>query len=401
MTNDSGVLTVTPPVAFTGGVQVAMYDTHNPGDAFDWYDYTSATIDAANPARLTLDTAASFAPRDRVQLRYRSRDFKEDVTAVSGQVVELESPVTVQDNEFSIRIAKVGSRDPLGNADSAAMVEMGMGWMKWVFDPYGQIEYAVDARAEWAQWLLRVMRWVLGTQNFSLLPFGYLWWGRLFPIREEHRAEIEQQASEQSGDLYSPLGRLTGEISGSGFAARSMVVGDIARYRYWPDDRTARFVSPRNDPTTTRGGGRLDAPGVWLRQDLRVMADRTGGAASADPNLDNQMDATREPGGRSPRSSRSGPAIPGDREQRPPARGEPAGVRSVRPRQRAHLGTDATHTRRLVAFTREGSHRVTTVNGIAGCQGRRPRGRRAAAALLRGDRDRRHRGRGRADRRRR
>jgi large repetitive protein len=367
MVNASGVLTVQPPVSFTGGVQVAMYDTHNPGDHFDWYDYTSATIDAANPARLTLDAPASFSPNDRVQLRYRSRDFKDDVTAVSGQVVELASAVTLQDGELSIRIAKVGHHDPLGNADSAAMVEMGMGWMKWIFDPYGQIEYAVDPSAEWARWLLRVMRWVLGTQNFSLLPFGYLWWGRLFPIREEYRAEIEQQASEQSGDLYSPVGRLTGEVSGSAFGARSMVVGDIARYRYFPDDRTDSFVSPRNDPTSTRRGGRLDAPGVWLRQDLRVMADRTGGATSADPNLDNQMDATREPG-------RAVAEIFTNRDADPraiatnglPPAPDPLGYAM------SDLGcvpTSARNQRTLggyVAFTREGSHRVTTVNGIPG-----------------------------------
>lgn len=364
MSNASGVLTVQPAISFTGGVQVAMYDTHNPGDAFDWYDYTSATIDATNPARLTLDTSASFSPNDRVQLRYRSRDYKEDVTAVSGQVVELATPVTVQDGELSIRIAKVGHHDPLGNADSAAMVEMGMGWMKWVFDPYGQIEHAVDPSAEWARWLLRVMRWVLGTQNFSLLPFGYLWWGRLFPIRAEHRAEIEQEASEQSGDLYSPLGRLTGEVSGSDFAARSMVVGDVARYRFWPNNRFDSFADPLDLPGTGRRGGRLDAPGVWLRRDLRVMPDRTGGAASAAPNLTNQATATGDPG-------RAVAELFTNRDGDPRTLANNGGT-AMDPLGYAvsDLGSIPTSARLqrtlggYIAFTRAGSHRVTTVNTI-------------------------------------
>ncbi len=367
MTSDSGVLSVQPPLSFTGGVQVAMYDTHDPGAQFDWYDYTPATIDEANPTRLTLDADASFSPNDRVQLRYRSSDFKDDVTAVAGRVVELASAVTVQDGELSIRIAKVGHHDPLGNADSAAMVEMGMGWMKWVFDPYGQIEHTVDPGAEWARWLLRVMRWVLGSQSFSLLPFGYLWWGRLFPLRAEHRAEIEQQASEQSGELYSPLGRLTGEVSGSAFGARSMVVGDIARYRYSPDSSRATFISPLGTRTT----GRLDAPGVWLRRDLRVLPDRTGGAPSAAPNLTTQATATGDPGravaevltnrGADPRTLADNTDPPAT----PPVP-DPIGYAV------SDLGSVPTSARLqrtlggYVAFTRAGNHRVTTVNGIAG-----------------------------------
>ncbi len=161
MTRAGDTLTLTEGVTFTGGVQVAMYDTHDPGSHFDWYDYHPGTIDSANPARITVE-GGSFAPNDRVQVKYRAREFKTDVTAVAGSVVELVEPITVVDGERSVRLAKVGAHDPLGNADSAAMVEMGMGWMKWVFDPYGQIEYAAGAQQEWARWLLRVMRWVLG-----------------------------------------------------------------------------------------------------------------------------------------------------------------------------------------------------------------------------------------------
>jgi hypothetical protein len=364
MTRSGDAVTLTEAVTFTGGVQVAMYDTHDPGSHFDWYDYRPATIDADNPARLTVD-GGSFAADDRVQVKYRAREFKADVTAVAGSVVELLEPITVVDGERSARIAKVGSHDPLGNADSAAMVEMGMGWMKWVFDPYGQIEYAAAPRKEWARWLLRVMRWVLGTQNFSLLPFGYVWWKRLFGIQPEHLAPIEQEASSQSGDLYSPLGRLTGECRADGFARARMVVGDVARYRYWPLDRTRSFVDD----------GGLDAPGLLLDRDgagaavstLRVLPNRAGTGPAGDPNGTTVVGPTAEPGrsvfdgfSRRDPDPRLVPASGGGAAADPlgflpaPVASIPASARSQKT-----LGT-------YVAFTRPGEHRVTTVNGIFG-----------------------------------
>ena len=289
MTRAATVITLTENVAFTGDVRVAMYDTHDAASAFDWYDYFPGTVEAANPFAVELAPAngssLSLSPEDRVTVRYRDVNFNTDVLAVRGTTVELLDPITVVGDERSVRIAKVGSSDPLGNADSAAMVEMGMGWMKWIFDPYGQIEYAVAPQEEWARWLLRVMRWLLGTQNFSLLPFGYLWWGRLFPIQPEHVAAIEQEASEESGSTYSPLGRVYGQRTPDGFGKHRMVVGDIGRYRFWPLDPggTTTFVEP----------GRFDAPGVHYdpfdptRPDrtptVRTLPNRDDSGAGTDP----------------------------------------------------------------------------------------------------------------------
>lgn len=364
MTRSGDSVTLTEAVTFTGGVQVGMYDTHDPGSHFDWYDYHPGTIDAANPARLTVDGGA-FAPNDRVQVKYRAREFKADVTAVAGAVVELAEPITVVDGERSVRLAKVGAHDPLGNADSAAMVEMGMGWMKWVFDPYGQIEYAAAPEREWARWLLRVMRWVLGTQNFSLLPFGYVWWKRLFGIQPEHLAPIEQEASSESGDLYSPLGRLTGERRADGFARARMVVGDVARYRYWPLDRHRSFVD--------RGG--LDTPGLRVDMDafglplstLRVLPNRSATGPAADPNGATVVGPTAEPGRfvfdgftRRDADPRLVPP-PGGAAAADPLGFQPSVLGSIPTSARSQktLGT-------YVAFTRPGDHRVTTVNGIFG-----------------------------------
>ena len=282
-TRTATTLTLTEAVAFTGDVRVGAYDSHEPESAFDWYSYTAGTVDAANHFAVDLGAGHGLSPEDRVVVRYRAgRPVATDVLAVAGPRVELAAAVPVTGDELSVRIAKVGASDPLGNADSAAMVEMGMGWMKWLFDPYGQIEPAA-APGDWTRWLLRVMRWLLGTQNFSLLPFGYLWWDRMFPGDDKaHTSSIEQEASSESGDVYSPLGRVTGDVTpGDAIERASTFVGDVVRYRYWPMWSGTTFVRP----------GRLDAPGVHQTRDLRTVpnaaaAGGTGalnGATVVDP----------------------------------------------------------------------------------------------------------------------
>lgn len=364
MTRAGTVVTLQAGVTFTGDVQVAMYDTHDPGSAFDWRDYHHATADADNP--FVIDVAAadgslSLSPEDRVTVRYRDDDFNTDVLAVTGTVVELLDAVPVRDGELSLRIAKIGASDPLGNADSAAMVEMGMGWMKWIFDPYGQIEYAAAPREEWAHWLLRVMRWLLGTQNFSLLPGGYLWWGRLIPliVGPEEVTPIEQEASEESGDLYTPLARVLGQREDNGFARHRMVVGDIVRYRYWPGDRHRSFVVR----------GRLERPGIHYNvSDLRALPNRDPvGDGSGGPDWPVSVGSAPEPG-----TFVAEPFTVRDTDPRvvPPAdpglaTADPLGFR---PSQLGSVPVGARVQRMAsgyVAFTRPGEHRLTTVN-VAG-----------------------------------
>ncbi|GAA2152660.1 hypothetical protein FHX52_0806 [Humibacillus xanthopallidus] len=372
MTRSGTMITLTENVAFTGGVRVAMYDTHDPGNVFDWFDYFPATVDADNPFVLTVepagDSTLQLSPEDRITVKYRGTNFNTDVLAVNGTTVELLEPIAVVDGERSLRIARVGASDPLGNADSTAMVEMGMGWMKWIFDPYGQIEYAAAPREEWARWLLRVMRWLLGTQNFSLLPLGYVWWFRLIPlIQKEHTAFIEQQASQESGDLYTPLGRVYGQREPDGWGRHKMVVGDVARYRYWPLDRNATLVQGPRVSGMTSGPGRLDAtslPGdapANLASQLRTL-----------PNLDTGGTDAGPPNG----NARVGGSDPGTYVA------EPFTVRDVDPRvvpgndrlgfETSLLGCVPVGSRvqrmlsAYVAFTRLGSHRLTTDNRIDG-----------------------------------
>ncbi len=356
MNRANSAITFAEDIEFTGEVHVAPYDTHEPGSDFDWYDYHPATVDPDNPFVIEVASGdggdpPTFSPEDRVVIRYRTNSpHSTDVLSVSGTAVELADPITIVGGETSLRIAKVGSSDPLGNADSAAMVEMGMGWMKWVFDPYGQIEHAVQPQQQWSQWLLRVMRWILGTQNFSLLPFGYLWWGRLFPTMAEHETPIEQEASEESGDLYSPLGRLTGEGSDDGFARRKMLVGDIARYRYWPLDRTATFVT----------AGLFDSPGVHYGQLTRTMPNRTDSSGGTNPpNEGIQVDPSAQPG----LSVAAQLVIP---DSSPATSPDPLGFR---PSELGSVPVSARTQRMMstyVGFTRPGDHRVTVDNNTFG-----------------------------------
>lgn len=354
-------LTLTENVPFTGDVRVGGYDSHEPESAFDWYSYTAGTVDATNPFVVDLGAGHGLDPEDRVVVRYRANaPRRTDVLAVDGPRVQLADAVAVTGNELSVRIARVGASDPLGNADSTAMVEMGMGWMKWLFDPYGQIEPAV-APGDWTRWLLRVMRWLLGTQNFSLLPFGYVWWKRLFGIQAQHEAPIEQEASSESGDVYSPLGRLTGAVTHDPdtYAQARTTVGDVMRYRFTPGSRFRSFVVP----------GRLDAPGVHFERNLRVMPTRASSGASTPPNGDTRVDpATPDPGTFVASDLSDRPADPRALALNDGAAADVLGYRTsalgevpVGPRVQRNESIYA-------SFTRPGAHRVTTVNGIGSAQ---------------------------------
>lgn len=362
MNRSEAVVTLAENVEFTGDVQIAMYDTHNPGDAFDWYDYFPATVDASNHFSITLASAGtstlSLSPEDRVQVKYRTSEFKTDVLAVVGDTVELSERVPVTGGELSLRIAKVGSSDPLGNWDSAVMVNAGMGWMKWLFDPYGQIEYAAAPDEEWARWLLRVMRWVLGSQSFSLLPFGYAWWFRLFREADSHTMFMEQQASQESGDLYSPLGRLYGQVTDDGWATKRMVVGDVARYRYWPLDRHRRSVARGVLDSPSSPGV---VPGNYDSQ-LRTMPNRDlAGGGTAAPNLAVEVGSTAAPG-----TFVAEPFIVRAADPRAIPSADVLGFEtSVLGSVPVGARTEKTFSS-YVAFTRPGTHRVTTVNGIGG-----------------------------------
>lgn len=278
-------LVLDQPISLTGQVQVSAYASLDPGATFDWLRYKSGTIDETNTSAINMDDAGDFSVGDRVEYIYLDRSGRTHVSGTTASRIELEEAPAISGTERSIRVALLAEAGTtLANADEAALNWMGMGWMRILFDPYGQIEARIRPEETWSTVLLRIMRVVMGSRNWSALPLlGYLFWARLIPVIPEHRTMIEQKSSEKSGDFYTPMSRLNGEVRRAGrYANTIMAVGDIARFRYWPWTG-ARDLSIIDD---TAAGGDLGAPGLHqtTRDGLRVIVNRTTGPNSLMPN---------------------------------------------------------------------------------------------------------------------
>lgn len=288
------------PISLTGSVQVSAYAALDPGSAFDWLQYHPGTIDANNPSAIELPGKGSdFTVGDRVEYSYLGRSGRSHISGITGDRIELEDIIDVSGTERSIRVALLAEAGTtLANADEAALNWMGMGWMRVLFDPYGQIEARVRPEETWSVVLLRIMRVILGSRNWSsVLPLflGYVWHARLFEFLPwcppEHRSFIEQDASEKSGDLYSPMSRLVGEVRRNDrYANTEMAVGDVARYRFWPWTTNRSLTAIGN----TADGRAMGAPGLHIntRDNLRVIINRTTGTVGGMPNQRTISDQT-------------------------------------------------------------------------------------------------------------
>jgi hypothetical protein len=279
-----------------------------------------------------------------------------NVTNVSGDgIVELEEIPPTSGDQRDLRIAKIGENDPMGNADSAAMVEMGLGWMRWIFDPYGQFQYRLqpDDTSFWGI-VARIARYLFGTTSWSaLFPPGWWVWDNAIPQSSDEgfRSQMEQEASAESGDLYSPVGRLRGTFSWNDDNERYQgVVGDIGRYWYFLASRTASVIM----------GGQRDTPGTPYRNDLRVLPDWTGGGSPAgEPNQDGQT------GGQTP-----GLAVPDlffNKGATTPLAITDNAPDGFRPGSSGYVPASARLERTLgmyAAFCLPGQHRVTISNGL-------------------------------------
>lgn len=368
-TKEGDVLKLDQKVTFTGTVNVANYSTHDPGSAFDWVDYFAANvITKDNPYVVKLSrpnaTGMKAGIRDRVEIKYRDQSFRTNVVSVDGDDIGLEEPIPISNSELSLRIGRVGTRDPMGNADSIVMESLGLGWMRWIFDPWGQIQVQAQPKDTWLSVFLHAVRYVMGTQNWSVFPpfFGYVFWFRLFRESESHLTAIEQEASEESGDLYSPLGRLYGQRRKTGaYGHYNMVVGDVARYFYWPHSSEANFVTRTQQ----------SAPGIHVdRDEIRVIPFPDGSGTSSNPNGTTQVDpAEADPAiGLSDLFVQKDPAAPTKLISGTNAVTNPTGLLYS---DRGLIPTAPTTQRHLggyTAFVRPGSYRVTTRNGITGSQ---------------------------------
>ncbi len=347
------LLTLQEPLTFDGDVQVARYASLDPGNAFAWFSYHAATVpDPDNPFRIEVPGhGGDFHEQDRIEIRYRDQTFRSYVMRVDGDAVEIEDRVPVTGGETSLRVAVVGASDPMGQADSYLATELGMGWMRWLFDPWGRIGLAVGPDPAWLNMVLRVVRYLVGTQMWSMLPvLGYVFYGRFFVA--EHLARIEQEASQESGDLYTPLSRVTGEVRGAdGFGNRELVVGDVARLRNWTLFRASSLI----DATFQ------DGPGVHrLSQRLRVVVDRAPTAAAAEPNGAVETGGTDPAAALYDRFTAKNPSSPrGLASATNPLGFVPSALGYI-----PDAPTTVRHVGGYAAFTRPGSHRLTVENDI-------------------------------------
>jgi hypothetical protein len=353
-------------VSLTGIVSVSPDATS--GSLFDWYDYFPVSVpDPSKPATLKVEQAGGktleLHPHDRVKVEFADAvdanhrnlltTYVTNVTA--GGMVELQDPPFVGGQQVTPgRIARINEGDPMGWADSWVMERLGMGWMRWLFDPYGQLTVRLhQERNSPTEIILRVGRYIFGSKSWSLLPaLGYFEWDNARKQPDEgHLSNMEQEASQESGDNYSAIGRLRVGVAS---------VGDVGRYWY--------FTPSRDDSLPN---GTQDEPGVRLRPIPCVMplvtpettaAPRFNrGASSPVASPGPTPQAPGDPGGsvadafvaKGPDASEPAPPIRLDRAYLANDRGWiPLNGRTAR--------SSGIH----VAFSRPGRHRITLTDGF-------------------------------------
>jgi large repetitive protein len=250
------------PVPLSGTVELSVY---SPGAAlFGLRSYYPATVpDENRPARLQILAVGgdrlSLSVHDRIEVRSANgASFRTLVTAVDGEIAELEEPVLTREdapNEFLV--GKIGAEDPTGWVDQWLLNELHVGWMQYLHDPWGQILYRAQPgrRDTAAQIFARSARYLFGTQSWMCVFLGFFWNDNAYQRANPHRSRMEQEASRKSGDTYCPLGSLHGDVP---------VIGDVARYWFTVSGGTRDGSG--NTPTDLITFSFQDAPGVNTTQ---------------------------------------------------------------------------------------------------------------------------------------
>lgn len=342
-------------VPFKGEIRVAPYSLQNASSGWDWNSYFPATVpDPSRPTTLHVEKVGNksleLQPLDMVTVTADgTQSVFTSITSVgAGGLVDLQDRPPKPKDPQDLRIARLRGQDPLGTAgtfvlgglDSWAVTRgFNLGWMRWMLDPFGQLNYRLKPKLK-SHWDIpfRIGRYLFGTKSFAIFPpvFGYIWWDRFFPgDAKGYLSALEQGASEESGDLYSPIGRLSGKME---------VVGDIVRYWYFMLERSGTVVN----------GGMLDAPGAQIRNLFRVL-----------PSLDTSTSDTTEPNRGAQAGANSGLDLPdifvGKNTANPTATVATA-PKGFQPVDLGFIPVSATLERAsgiFCGFSRPGKHRIT------------------------------------------
>lgn len=260
------VLVLATPTTLSGDVELSLDTTQ--GSVWDDYDYYPVSVpDGTSPGTVKVELAGSktltLHIHDRVAVEFADAGGSNGnsvTTYVSfvrpDGLVELEEPPFLDGQPAAIgRIARIAETDGAGWWDSWLLERMGMGWMRWINDPYGQLTLRTNPEHNSAGEIVgRVFRYLIGGKSWSFMPpvFGYFWWDNLFnQPNSGYKSRMEQEASQESGRLYSAEGRLR---------VTPAVVGDVGRYWF--------FVTSNQNPLL---GGDQDAPGITVPQVPTVM----------------------------------------------------------------------------------------------------------------------------------
>ncbi|NTU48087.1 MAG: hypothetical protein HGA84_03655, partial [Syntrophobacteraceae bacterium] len=239
---------------------------------------------------------------------------------------------------------KVPAEDFLRSPDAFVMDYLGGGFLRWFFNPWGEalsrLHAAVPDTSFWWK-ALRVLTHIahtsMSTYGWSFAFPGWLLWDREFTGEGPHVSYTEQEASERSGELYTPVGRLFGAYEENDDDEPRFTVGDVMRYYYYAENDMAMATSTQ------------DRAGVPFNATPRVVPDVPSDPGRAVPdflfakNNANPYDW--------------GDTSPGENNFFPDVNGWiPIG-------ERVEMASAA-----YVAFTRPGTHRVTvspTTGGFA------------------------------------
>lgn len=276
-------------VAFTGTVTLSPYPSQAGINAWDWHEYYNATIpDPTRPSAIQLestgDGAPDFAPFDRIHLRAGEESKTVRVTAVDeGGVIELEEEPPSDDAGSQLRAAASSSIDRL----TFDLAERDV--VRIFFDPWGELLREIPTDSDWAKALVAIAKSLLSTQQWSLLPLlGYYFYDNMIPQigGAGHRSRIEQDASEESGDLYSPLSRLRPTTEAI------QRVGDIGLFWYWSQ------MIPRRTSTVWAGNrrdfaGDIEGTSYVDPADLPAIMPSTTFVAPAADSTDATIDPNR------------------------------------------------------------------------------------------------------------
>ena len=302
---DDGVITLSAPLSWDDGttVNIGPYQSRTPGQLLDWKTYYPATVQTDNFNRIQIhpvgNDTLNLEPFDRLRVIAEGEFFgmfgsNRTVMAVTGDMIELDEPVPVSgtvETELTVRVSKIGTEDPFDFLDTVGVDELtGAGWLRWATDPFGQLYWETRPQpGSFWDILARVGKYVLGTKAWTnpiIITSRYFMEAM---TQDLHNVSLEQDASEESGDLYTPIGRIRGEAGVDGRTA-NMTVGDIARFWYFGYEFSSQQnSSPPVDPIgtqTTDPGFRMDEPGNNLLRDLIVYPQVTAEVAGS-PNVVN------------------------------------------------------------------------------------------------------------------